>query len=43
MALRRILAEVLSNYVERGYLTISDALEVAERVLCKNAGELLGI
>jgi len=42
-AMRRVLAEVMSSYVEKGYLTISDALEVAERVLCRNARELLRI
>ena len=41
--MRRILAEVLSDYVEKGYLTVPDALEVAERVLWRNAREVLGI
>jgi len=42
-AMRRVLAEVLSDYVEKGYLTVPDALEVAERVLWRNAREVLGI
>ncbi len=40
---RRILAEVLAEKIDSGYLTMPVALQVARRVLHDNAVELYGL
>jgi hypothetical protein len=40
---RRILAEVLAEKVERGFLTEQVALQIARRILYTNALELYGL
>ena len=41
--MRRILAEALSDYVERGYMSLADTVDIAEMILQLNPREIFGL
>ena len=42
MIMKEVLVEVLAHYIEKRYLAISDAIDIADAILRTNAKEIFG-